>query len=184
MPSQDTCSVCPSPAKARGFCGRHYQIERRLGRITTRRPSASERFWSRVDKTPSCWVWTGTLYQSGYGHFKPVGKIPASVHRWAYEQLVGPIPAGLTLDHLCRVRRCVRPDHLEPVTIAENVLRGQSPPSLNRLKGRCPRCGGEYDRVKPNGWRECKSCSREARKLTYDRVNAARRAARLTDRTR
>jgi len=62
------------------------------------------RFWSKVNKTPSCWLWKGTLARD-YGHFRmPMGQLKA--HRVAYELLVGPIPEKLTLDHLCRIRRC------------------------------------------------------------------------------
>lgn len=70
-----------------------------------------------------CWTWDGQL-KDGYGKYSHKGKTYAA-HRWAYQQLVGPIPTGLQLDHLCRNPPCVRPDHLEPVTSRENVLRGQ-----------------------------------------------------------
>lgn len=75
--------------------------------------------------TTPCWLWNGALIQGGYGRYQrgPKGQ-PA--HRAYYEKLVGPIPDGLDLDHLCRVRRCVNPSHLEPVTAAENTRRGAS----------------------------------------------------------
>src|SRR5450755_3951408 len=79
-------------------------------------PTAEERFWARVDKqTDGCWVWTGAL-RTGYGTLSVSGKnVPA--HRFSYELLVGIIPDGLQIDHLCRNRACVNPEHLEPVTV-------------------------------------------------------------------
>jgi hypothetical protein len=65
-----------------------------------------------------CWIWAKGFYSDGYGQRRH-----QRAHRWMYEQIVGPIPEGLTLDHLCRVKACVNPDHLEPVTSAENVRR-------------------------------------------------------------
>jgi len=80
------------------------------------------RFWSYVEKTETCWLWTGHLTDDGYGRLGINGQLVLA-HRFAYELLVGPIPEGLHLDHLCRVRHCVKPDDLEPVTPAENVRR-------------------------------------------------------------
>lgn len=97
--------------------------------------TAQERFWARVDKagpiplvqgvTGHCWVWTGLPNDHGYGRFSVERRILLA-HRWAYMQSRGAIPAGLELDHLCRQRECVRPDHLEAVTHAENVRRGNA----------------------------------------------------------
>ena len=89
----------------------------------------AQRFWTKVDRSsPSgCWMWLGQTNQWGYGHFRrtlaPGQHRTVKAHRFAYTLLVGPIPAGLTLDHLCGRRACVRPDHLEPVTNAENLRR-------------------------------------------------------------
>lgn len=79
------------------------------------------RFWSRVEKTPTCWNWTGT-YVNGYGYFKPARGTLRRAHRAAYEFAVGPIPAGLYILHGCNNKRCVRPLHLRPGTQAENML--------------------------------------------------------------
>ena len=74
-------------------------------------------FWAQVQPTGFCWLWTGRTHD-GYGRYSG-----GSSHRIAYELLVGPIPDGLELDHLCRVTQCVNPDHLEPVTREENIRR-------------------------------------------------------------
>lgn len=121
------------------------------------------RFWAKVDKGGECWVWTAGLNHEGYGKFWLNGRTIAA-HRVAYILTSGPIPEGLTIDHLCRVRACVRPDHLEAVTIQENLAR--APLALggfNARKTHCPQ-GHAYDeantRVRPDGRRLCRSCDR------------------------
>lgn len=138
---------------------------------------AEVRFWAKVQKTDSCWLWTGVTNPDGYGKFKVAGKM-VYAHRFAYELLVGPIPKGLQLDHLCRVRHCVNVGHLEPVTSRTNSLRGNTIPAHNTAKTHCPQ-GHPYDEtntlVRPGGWRHCRTCRR-----TYDRARnrETRRAAR------
>lgn len=115
-----------------------------------------QRFWSKVDLTLTCWLWIGVTNHRGYGQFGKSG----SAHRFAYELLVGPIPEGLELDHLCRVRACVRPDHLEAVTHQENLRRGDN---HQRSKTHCPQ-GHPYDEAntyrRPDGGRRCIACHR------------------------
>jgi hypothetical protein len=106
----------------------HGTNSRDAGRFVAER-SEAERFWSKVDRSArdGCWRWLGQTNQWGYGHFRrtlgPGRYRTVKAHRFAYELAVGPIPAGLTLDHLCGNQSCVRPDHLEPVTNAENLRR-------------------------------------------------------------
>lgn len=85
--------------------------------------------------TDDCWLYAGTKDVRGYGtiNLKP----HQYVHRIVYESLIGEIPVGLVIDHLCRVRHCVNPDHLEAVTNAENVLRGEGTGAKNRVKTHC-----------------------------------------------
>lgn len=84
-----------------------------------------ERFWRRVqEQEGGCWLWVGTV-DRGYGLLSVDGKT-VRAHRYSYETLVGPIPDGLQIDHLCRNRGCVNPAHLEPVTQVENIRRGDA----------------------------------------------------------
>lgn len=82
------------------------------------RKTAAERFWAKVRKTATCWLWRGATNKSGYGNFWD-GERNVSAHRFAF----GEVPEGLEIDHLCSVRNCVNPDHMEAVTHAENVRR-------------------------------------------------------------
>ena len=107
-----------------------------------------------------CWIWTGIINGYGYGQVIDHGRRPMA-HRKMYETLVGPIPEGLTLDHLCRVHACVNPGHLEPVTIRENTLRGNTTPAANAAKTHClrghPLAGDNLYRT-PDGRRQCRAC--------------------------
>lgn len=91
------------------------------------RATLMERVWSKIERDANgCWLWTGAIKSNGYGNFsqKKPKKRTYNAHRFVYELLVEPIPAGLCLDHLCRVRRCVNPAHLEIVTYSTNIRRG------------------------------------------------------------
>lgn len=119
------------------------------------------RFWTKVDKTGDCWLWTGALSKDGYGQYRVKGRT-RSAHTLAYRATVGPVPDGLMLDHLCRVPRCVNPVHLEPVTNRINVLRGVSVIAVNARKTVCVN-GHPFDTENtyhyPDGRRGCKTCN-------------------------
>lgn len=134
-------------------------------------PETETRFWAKVEKTETCWLWTGAL-AGGYARFWWDDKNRQG-HRLAYELLVGPIPDGLDLDHLCHNstdcslvalcphRRCVNPAHLEPVTRRENLLRGKTIIATQLAKGECPQ-GHPYEAenlwVDGRGGRHCRTC--------------------------
>ena len=105
-----------------------------------------------------CWLWLGTKTKTGYGFVK-IGRTSRMAHRVMYEQLVGRIPSGLEIDHLCRNKSCVNPKHLEPVTHSENMLR-YSPYDKRVLSLLCHR-GHLLDRKHKDGRRYCKKCNTE-----------------------
>jgi hypothetical protein len=115
------------------------------------------RFWAKVD-VADCWRWTAAKTPDGYGIFRLTRGKQVRAHRWAYEHLVGAIPAGLTVDHLCRVRNCVNPDHMDLVPPGTNTLRGYGPSALNRRRERCAK-GHEFRQRKKQ--RVCWTCQLE-----------------------
>lgn len=122
---------------------------------------SSARFWHRVATDGDCWVWTGYTTQLGYGQVK-IAQRCYYAHRVAYTELVGDVPAGLVLDHLCRNPRCVNPDHLEPVPQRLNVLRGESPIAAMARRTVCLRGHSlaVHARVNEKGHRQCRACIR------------------------
>lgn len=125
-----------------------------------------EMLWSKVEKTETCWLWTHWLDISGYGIIRCNGKL-LKAHRIAYELLIGKIPEDKQLDHLCRVRKCVNPSHLEPVACRENLMRGQGTAALNARKTLCKR-GHQFDGVNVNGERTCSACVRERARIKQE----------------
>lgn len=118
----------------------------------------SERFWSHVDKTSECWNWTSSK-RKGYGAFGLRNRKTIRAHRWAYENQVKKIPAGLTVDHLCRNRSCVNPAHMELVTNKENILRGIGPTARNKLKTHCINGHSLADAKISKKGRNCRTCA-------------------------
>ena len=142
-----------------------------------------ERFWAKVDKRGVCWLWTGARRGGGYGNFrysKPRNIFP---HRFAYELLIGPIPQGLTIDHLCRNPACVNPVHLEVVPLRVNIHRGDSFAAQNARKTHCIH-GHPFDEantyVAPDnanryGQRTCRTCNRACCKARYAKMREGKR---------
>ncbi len=121
-------------------------------------PNDLKRFFDKVEKSDNCWLWTATKSHNGYGQFYFNGKLIYS-HRFVYQVMIGDIPKGLDLDHLCRVRNCVNPDHLEPVTRQENLSRGKI--NQHKNKTHCKRghkFTNENTRITTKGSRQCLNC--------------------------
>lgn len=114
---------CDRRLIALGYCTAHYGQFRKGARL---RPvgepefTAEERFWAKVDRSGDCWVWTAAQYRNGYGMFGVTHKRPTRAHKYSYELVNGPVPDGLHIDHKCRNRLCVNPDHLHAVTPKQN----------------------------------------------------------------
>lgn len=117
------CSVdgCGRPHRSLGLCDPHYKRDYRLRNPTRVRPTREEYFWSKVEKSDPCWSWSGQKNLQGYAK---IGDEQA--HRFSYELLVGPIPEGMQIDHMCHNPLCVKPEHLRPVTCKQNNEHRQS----------------------------------------------------------
>lgn len=184
-----TCSEpgCSDKPWARGLCHNDYNFHYTRGTLPPLiLPTPAERFWRQVDKDGpipehaprlgQCWLWTGFCCKQGYGRFRPTSK-PSDpkvlAHRFAYELVVGPIPDGLELDHLCRNTSCVNPSHAEPVTAQVNTKRRSA---AMEPKTHCPQ-NHEYDeentRYTKDGSRDCRACDRDYQRARY----AAKRKA-------
>lgn len=121
----------------------------------------NDRFWSKVEKTDYCWNWLGALDSDGYGVFRDNKKIKKA-HRFSFEINKSSIKENLVLDHICRNRRCVNPNHLEAVRITTNIERGLTG-IINRNKIKCP-LGHFYSGKNSRGFRICSTCSNERRR--------------------
>lgn len=179
---------CDRRVRSRELCSMHIQRWRKWG-TTDLRPrgrSLEDRFWEKVNKNgpaPTnrpelgpCWLWTASLDSKGYGKIKGAGPEIVQAHRASYELNVGPIPADLVLDHLCRVRHCVNPGHLEPVTQRINLLRGETLTAMEVLVTHCPQ-GHPYDAENTYQYgnnRKCRTCRREHRRACNERQRRKR----------
>ena len=133
---------------------------------------AVERFLSKVEITPSCWIWMAQKVR-GYGQFRGERSMMRA-HRFSYELFVGPIADGMTIDHLCRNPSCVNPEHLEPVSMRENTLRGFGPSAQNARKTHCIHGHALTDKnliLHKDGRRQCHQC-----RLILERTYRARRS--------
>ena len=173
MPKKGTYSICTIDGcdrrmLARGFCMTHYQRQKKAGLIPPL-PTTPERFWAKVDKdgpVPDyrpelgrCWLWKPEpAKDTGYGIFAAREIRSKLAHRYSYHLNVGPIPNGLHIDHLCRVRRCVRPTHLEAVTQQENNRREFE--AITHCPAGHP-YEGDYLYIDKNGGRRCRKCATE-----------------------
>lgn len=128
------------------------------------------RFFKKVNSRGVCWEWEGQLTPDNYGRFT-ARRTTAMAHRWIWEELVGPIPEGYQIDHLCQHTKCVNPDHLEPVTPEENYRRKKScGPKI--FKQRRTHCKNGHELAPDNLYwaktgRRCKTCSQRSNRNTY-----------------
>lgn len=127
----------------------------------------------KIDEN-GCWIWQKSLQKDGYGQISVKGRMKLA-HRVSYELQVGPIPRELELDHLCRVRSCVNPAHLEPVTSRENTLRGIAAGAWNRTGTHTPACRRGHERNTENSYADangkirCRPCQRIWQAAKYKR---------------
>lgn len=187
---------CGALVRARQMCGKHYQRWRAWGDplfVDSRwRQTDSERFWSHVEKTDDCWIWTASR-KNGYGCFwvtRDGSDRMLQAHRYAYAEAYGPIPLGVTLDHVCHTavtdtcrtaadcqhRACVRPDHLEPMSLSENISIGGNGAKTHCKRGHefTPENTGSHG---PDGrYRFCRTCKRADQARLRERRRAAKAA--------
>lgn len=142
----------------------------------------------RLGRDGYCWIWNGALTKGGYGIMRVSKKYAhlsdrvyssccqSTSHRWTYRSLRGPIPDGLTLDHLCRMRSCVNPWHLDPVSMRENILRGDTLAARNAAKTHCIH-GHEFtpeNTGHQKSGKYCMECKRMFNRECYARKRAAK----------
>lgn len=165
------CSVqnCGRPARHRTLCYRHLRDPETAASVLpyeSVRHDALTYLQSRIERTPGCWIWRGYTDPSGYGRAVLPGGRYVMAHRLSYELLTGPIPDGLTLDHICRNRGCVKPQHLTPMTRGDNSLLWQLEDGRYAGATHCPQ-GHPYNMANTYWYgpkrtkRRCRTCNRE-----------------------
>lgn len=179
--TKGTCSVdgCTKPVWRRDLCSVHYSRWIKVnGPGRPRSRGLVDRLDEKIVTGPGCWAWIGSRATGGYGSIWRDGR-NVHAHRAVYELLVGPIPDGLHIDHLCRNRNCVNPDHLEPVTLVENILRGEGIMALNARKTHCMH-GHPFTEENTHWrardgklWRSCRTCEQ----ASWDRQKAKKKAS-------
>lgn len=143
--SNRTCLDCErTDLWGKWCCQPHYRARLKAGTLP-RNPTTEERFWSHVKKSDGCWIWTSAVRRR-YGRFAVSTGKQVSAHRFSYELVHGAIDPSMTIDHLCQNTLCVNPDHMEVVTLLENIHR-RPPTDLhpNKVKTHCPQ-GHPYDK--------------------------------------
>lgn len=133
-----------------------------------------ERFTSKIQITESCWLWTRYIDPEGYGRYS-INDVKHYAHRVSYTFYVGKISEGKVIDHVCRVKNCVNPEHLRMVDVTTNTLENsRAPAALNKLKSSCKyghSLEGSNLIVTPKGTRACRSCRRtKSLKAYYSRA--------------
>lgn len=140
--------------------------------------STTKRLYAKVDRTDECWLWTGSTTPNGYGHIYVSGQHPTA-HSVAWVLDTGlDLPVGIVVDHLCRTRSCVNPEHLEAVTYRENTLRGNATGNgeHNRRKTECPR-GHPYageNLITTKRGRDCRTCASMSKRLRRQKISEAK----------
>lgn len=167
---------CAKQAKHRGFCRRHYIEDQYRDTPVPTDAVLAGRLFPKIaeNSVTGCWEWSGAK-QSRTSHgmfgYNALGRnVTRYVHTWMWEFLVGPVPDGLVLDHLCRVTHCCNPAHLEPVPVGMNTLRGDGPTAVNARKTHCKRghaLAGQNLIVRPGKsgpQRQCRECANMTRR--------------------
>ena len=178
------CSLqdCSKKLYARSLCKSHYTVQLRRGdikRVTTRWASCEERFWAKVNFKGDCWLWEAAVNNIGYGRFNVGNRKIKGAHEVSFFFVYGSVSAGLELDHLCRIRHCVNPCHLEAVTHAENVSRGTS---VGAVAGQTNKCIRGHSFNEENTYyvnnpdraihRQCRECQRIRRGHQRNTISA------------
>ena len=139
----------------------------------------------RIEPEPNtgCWLWMSAVTPRGYGVATIGTAHTGRAHRLVWTRLRGPIPCGMVLDHICRVRLCVNPDHLRVVTPAQNVTENSlSPTALRARRTQCDKCGGPFSRLPYRKHRVCIPCTRAYEKIQNDKWNPIRAARKQLNR--